>query len=290
MLLRFTRRCLKVFYTDLTSVLFSVMAVCIVIGIYILFLGDIWTDLAAGSLENSREIMDCWIMGGSLAIIPVTSTLGAFSAMVDDRVRKIEKDLICSPLRRFHIAGGYILSAFSVGVIMSLLALILAEVYIVNNGGNPHTFEEILKLIGVIAYNGIFSTVALYFIVSFFRSNGAFLTTSVVVGVLIGFFTGCYLPIGLLPEGVQNIVKMFPPSHAASLMRQIMMKAPLDYAFSLDTGHTERDWFENFMGVKYIIDGEYTTATQSLIFIGGAIALFLLAVAIKELFSRKRRG
>lgn len=286
MTLKFMYRNLKVFFRDITNVFFSIMAVCIVIGIYVLFLGDIWIDIAARNLENGKEVMDSWVMAGSLAIIPVTSCLGAFSAMVDDKVRKIEKDLICSPLKRRHITGGYILSSYLVGVLMSLFALFIAEVYIVNNGGTLLSFSALLQVIGMILYSAAFSTVALYFVLSFFRSQGAFLTISVVVGVLIGFFTGCYVPIGLLPEGVQSLVKYFPPSHASSVIRQIMMDAPMDAGFA-DEG--SREWFEEFMGVTYKNGDEFITMQDSLLFIGIALLIFLVAVAVKEYITRKKK-
>ena len=286
MTLKFTFRNLKVFFRDITNVFFSILAVCIVIGIYVLFLGDIWIDIAARNIENGKELMDSWVMAGSLAIIPVTSCLGAFSAMVDDKVRRIEKDLICSPLKKRHITGGYILSSYLVGVMMSLFALFVAELYIVNNGGQLLSLPSLLQVVGMIMYSALFSTVALYFILSFFRSQGAFLTISVVVGVLIGFFTGCYVPVGLLPEGVQGLVKYFPPSHASSVIRQIMMETPLNNGFS-DEG--SREWFEEFMGVTYKIDGEFITVTDSLLFIGAALLVFLAAVAVKEIVTRRRK-
>lgn len=286
MTLKFTFRNLKVFFRDITNVFFSILAVCIVIGIYVLFLGDIWIDIAARNIENGKEVMDSWVMAGALAIIPVTSCLGAFSAMVDDKVRKIEKDFTCSPLQRRHISGGYILSSYLVGVLMSLIALFIAELYIVNNGGELLSLTAALQVVGMILYSAAFSTVALYFILSFFRSQGAFLTISVVVGVLIGFFTGCYVPVGLLPEGVQNLVKYFPPSHASTVIRQIMMEGPMIAGFK-DEG--SREWFEEFMGVTYKMDGEFITVTDSLLFIGISLLVFLVLVAVKEYITRKKR-
>ena len=285
-MLNFAYRNLKVFFRDKVNVFFSIMAVGITVGIYILFLRDVWLTYGAGQLSNGEEVMDTWLMGGMLSIIPVTSTLGAFSAMVDDRVRKIDKDLVCSPLSNVQITGGYLLAVYLVGVLVSLLGLGLAEIYIVHNGGAALEFTQLLRVLGIILYSTAFSCVAIYFMVSFFHSSGAFLTASVVIGVLIGFLTGCYVPVGLLPEGVQWIVKVFPPSHSASLLRGIFMDKPLDTAFSAEHGFMTREGLNDYLGVTYDFNDHTVTSGESLLLISGAIAVFLLAVTVKTLLGR----
>ncbi len=288
-MLRFTYRTLKVFFRDRVNVFFSLMAVAITVGIYILFLRDVWLKYAAGGLENGEELMDAWLMGGMLSIIPVTSVLGAFSVLVDDRQRGIDRDLICSPLSGFARTGGYLLAVFSVGLLISLFGLGLAQWYISAGGGALLTVTQLFRVLGVLAYSTAFSTVALYVLVSFFRSQGAFLTATVVIGVAIGFLTGCYVPVGFLPEGVQTLVKWFPPSHSASLLRKIFMEKPLDVALSGEPGF----WFgdiKEFLGVDYRVDGVILSSGESLLFIGLALSVFLLLAAVRTLITSIRRS
>lgn len=287
-MLKFAYRNLKVFFKDRVNVFFSLMAVGITVGIYILFLRDVWLTYAAGGLVNGEEVMDSWLMGGMLAIIPVTSTLGAFSTMVDDRVRGIDKDLICSPLSGLCRVGGYLLAVYLVGILVSLLGLGLAQWYIVSGGGSLLSPGQLIRVLGVLLYSTAFSTLSLYFLLSFFRSQGAFLTTTVVIGVAIGFLTGCYVPVGFLPEGVQTLVKCFPPSHSAALFRQIFMEKPLDTALSDNPSF----WFgdmKEFLGVEYLWDDRIITARESLLFIGGGLVLFALLIALRTLLSSRRK-
>ena len=109
------------------------MGAIIVIALYILFLGDVWTDSL--DVEGSRYLMDSWIMSGVLAITSITATMGAFGTFVDDRAKGIIRDFNASPVKKYEMAGGYILSTFIIGIIMSLVALIFAEAYIVASGG-----------------------------------------------------------------------------------------------------------------------------------------------------------
>lgn len=212
-MINFTVRNLKVFFKDKTSVFFSLLAVFIIIGLYALFLGDAWTG-SFGDMPGVRYLMDSWIIAGLLAITSLTTTMGAFGIMVDDKVRKINKDFMSSPLKRSSIAGGYIFSAYIIGIIMSIAALLLSEIYIISNGGELLGGIVLLKVFTLILLATFTNTSIVLFLVSFFRSANAFTTASTVIGTMIGFLTGIYLPIGQLPGGVQWAIKLFPVSHA----------------------------------------------------------------------------
>jgi len=227
----FAKRNLLVFFRDKAAVFFSLLAVLIIIGLYALFLGEVWVGGFQG-MSGVRYLMDTWIMAGLLAVTSVTTTMGAFGIMVDDKTKKIIKDITASPLKRSSIAGGYILSSFIIGVIMSLVALALAEIYVMANGGALPDPATLVKVLGLILLSTFTNTSLVLFLVSFFRSSTAFSTASTILGTLIGFLTGIYLPIGQLPAGVQWVVKIFPVSHSAALFRQVMMADPIAQTFA----------------------------------------------------------
>jgi multidrug/hemolysin transport system permease protein len=95
--------------------------------------------------------------------------------------------------------------------------LIVAEVYILANGGELMDPGTVFKVLGLILLSTFTNTSIVLFITSFFKSNNAFATASTIIGTLIGFLTGIYLPIGQLPDVVQWVVKVFPVSHSAVL-------------------------------------------------------------------------
>lgn len=253
----FTVRNLKVFFKDRSSVFFSLLAVFTIIGLYALFLGDVWTSGFEG-MSGVRYLMDSWIMAGLLAVTSVTTTMGAYGIMVDDRARKRNKDFIASPISNRSIVGGYIASAIIIGIVMNLVTLVLAEVYIVANGGKLMGAMVLLKVLGLIVLSTVTNSSLILFMVSFFKSSNAFATASAVLGTLIGFLTGIYLPIGMLPEGVQWVVKCFPPSHAAVLLRQVIMEAPLAETFAGAPAETTAE-FKESMGVIFQF-GDWTAA------------------------------
>ncbi|WP_035294771.1 ABC transporter permease [Clostridium sp. KNHs214] len=284
-MISFAKRNLKLFFKDKSAVFFSLLGVFIIIGLYALFLGDVWTK-SLDKISNARALMDCWIMAGLVAVTSVTTTMGAFGTMVDDKVKKISKDFSSSPLKRSSIAGGYIVSAYVIGVIMSVVALVLAQIYLVASGGAMLSFVAIVKCLGLILLATLTSTSIVLFIVSFFSSVNAFATASTVIGTLIGFLTGIYLPVGNLPDTVQTFVKIFPISHAAVLLRQVVMKDQLKIAFKGAPAEYLTK-FNEMMGVTFKF-GEYevTTFVSIAILIGTAVLFFILSILN---ISRKKR-
>ncbi len=276
-------RNLKVFFRDRASVFFSLLAVLIILGLYVLFLGDVMMQEFSG-VPGAKALSDSWIMSGILAVISVTTVLGAYGTMVDDRVHKIIKDFSASPLGRGKLAGSYIVSSFVVGSIMTLLAFALSEVYIVARGGTLLSLAQAAKVIGIILLSALSNTAMISFLVSFLKSQNAFGTASSLVGTLIGFLTGIYMPVGVLPEAMQAVVKVFPVSHAALLLRRIMMEAPMGTVFAGAPEQTAQA-FRTDMGLSYSLGGAQIPAYASVAIIAGAALLFYALSVIR--FSRK---
>jgi len=57
------RRNLTVFFRDKAAVFFSLLSALIIFGLYIFFLGDLWTSNLE-SIVNGQEIMDSWLIAG----------------------------------------------------------------------------------------------------------------------------------------------------------------------------------------------------------------------------------
>lgn len=270
-------RNLKVFFKDKTSVFFSLLAVFITVGLYLLFLGDIWVSNFSG-YEGVRYMMDSWIMAGILAITSVTTAMGAYGTMIDDKTKKIDKDFTVSPFSAQKRTLAYIISAVIIGIIMSLVTLILAEIYIVINGGELMSFTALIKVLGLIVLSTTTNSALVFFIVSFFSTNSSFGTASTVIGTLIGFLTGVYLPIGQLPETVQYIIKVFPPSHSASLFRRVMMADPIAVTFAGAPAEYLTTFYDQ-MGITISFGSTTLPAWANiLVLIGSAVIFYCLAL------------
>ncbi len=280
-------RNLKIFFRQKSTVFFSLLGVFVIIGLYVLFLGDVWINYIPKGLLGADNLMKNWIIAGIVSVASITTTMGAFGIMVEDRVRKTSKDFFSAPIKRSKIVGGYILSAFVVGIIMSSITLVIGELYIAVSGGTILSAVSILKFFGVMIISVMSSSSMVFFLVSFFSSTSAFTTASTILGTLIGFLTGIYLPIGTLPEAVQWIVKLFPVSHAGALMRQIMLKESVAVSFA-GVPESYVSGFKKMMGVNYSY-GEYTATATAHIIVLISVAFVFFALALWNV-SRKRKA
>jgi len=284
MIFNIAKRNLKLFFRDKASVFFSLLAVFIIIGLYVLFLGNMLTSNMEWMGDSARFVMDSWIMAGLLAVTSLTTTMGAYGIMIEDKTKKVLKDFTASPVRRSALVGGYILSSFIIGVIMSVITFVLAEVYIVAYGGELMNLAGMLRVFLCILLSVLSSSAMVFFMVSFFKSTNAFATASTVIGTLVGFLTGIYIPIGSLPASVQTAIRIFPVSHAGALMRQIMMEAPLKAA---GLPAEAEEGFRLSMGVNYKFgDTILSPAASIVILLATAVVFYALALVN---VSRKRK-
>lgn len=279
-------RNLRLYFRDKTAVFFSFLSVFIIIGLYALFLEKTLTS-GYGNAHGVKFLINSWLCAGILTVTSVTTPLGTLGTLVNDRTRKIYRDFAASPIPRRKIAGGYIVSAFTVSFILSLAAFAAAEGFIVCEGGKllaPAAVGKILALLLISAFSG---STMMFFLVSFLSSQSAYATASTIVGTLIGFLTGIYVPIGALPDSVQSVVRFFPLSHSAMLMRQIMMQKATSATFAgAPAGRVEK--FRLSMGVVYRFGGQNITAFWSICFLLGSSLLFcVLSVLVLK---RKRKS
>ena len=284
-MISFVSRNLKVFFRDKTAVFFSLLAVLIVLGLYIFFLGDVWVD-SFPNIKGVKNLMNCWIIAGLIGVTSVTANMGAFGTMIEEKSKNKIKDFYVSPIKKSKIVGGYIISSFIVGSMMSVVTLIISQIYLVYSGVYVLNFKELTEVFLIILMTSLSNSAMILFIVSLFSSEKAFSTASTIVGTLIGFITGIYLPISMLPDSVQIIVKLFPTSHGISILRQIFMKKQMDISFA-DVPTNYINEFKESMGVVYYINDKLVSNTTSIfILIASTIIFFSLAVLI--LYKKKK--
>ena len=284
-MISFVSRNLKVFFRDKTAVFFSLLAVLIVLGLYIFFLGDVWVD-SFPNIKGVKNLMNCWIIAGLIGVTSVTANMGAFGTMIEDKSKNKIKDFYVSPIKKSKIVGGYIISSFIVGSMMSVVTLIISQIYLVYSGVDVLNFKELTEVFLIILMTSLSNSAMILFIVSLFSSEKAFSTASTIVGTLIGFITGIYLPISMLPDSVQIIVKLFPTSHGISILRQIFMKKQMDISFA-DVPTNYINEFKESMGVVYYINDKLVSNKASVfILIASTIIFFFLAVLI--LYKKKK--
>lgn len=261
------KRNLKLYYRDKTSVFFSLLSVLIILGLYILFLSDVTSNELP--IKEAKAFVDIWMIAGIMAVSSLTSTLGALGVVVMDKENKRLLDFKISPLSNRSLMFAYLLSAVIVGIIMSIIVFLVASVYLfvrVSPVFNTFTYLKILSLI-ILSVSS--STSIVFFVVSLISTQNAYTTISIVLGTIVGFLTGIYVPIGSLPSFVQTLIIIFPVSHSALLFKQVMLKNSL-----LDIPVKIMHELEETFGVVYTL-GEFTLSIgHSIVYLLVCILLF----------------
>ncbi len=278
-MLDFAFRNLVLFFKDKTAVVLAFLAEFIVVGLYILFMRDNLIGGFAG-VTNVEALLDAWMIAGVLGITPVTTTMGAYAIMVEDRAKKIAHDFMISPMHKSSLFTGYMISAVIIGFCMSLLLLGLAVVYMYICHDVNLLVVDMVDLLYVVGVNTVASASLVLFLVSFIKTSNALAGCCTIIGALIGFLTGIYLPVGSLPEGVRTLVKCFPISHGVALFRRILTEPFLTDCFGSAQSEGAVQ-FAKYMGVWYYFDGQIFAEKNSLLLLFGTTVVFLVLTVLK---------
>lgn len=266
------KRNLKCYFRNKSSVFFSMLTIIIVFLLYIFFLGD----NTATDFKNAtgfRFLLDSWVMAGILAITGVTTTYGALEVMVRDDENRVSNDFLTSPLKRSHLAAGYVVSTFVIGLVMSLFTLLLAELYIWAQGGELLTADNLLKTLGLIILSVASSSAICFFLVSFIKRLSSFTAVDIIIGTAIGFVAGVYIPIGSMSSSVQFIMKLFPVSYMASLFRTVMMEQAMAKTFASAPAEIV-ETFQQDMGMVFQFSGQTVSVLNSIVILLAVTILF----------------
>ena len=263
----------KVFRRDKTQVFFSLLSVIIVIVLYAIFLQKMQVDAIEQVTEATPKLITMvneWLVAGLLSMMAVTTTLGAFAIAVRDMESKATADFLTAPISRATIQMSYVLNAFIIGCLFSFVALIGCEIFIVSTGG------ELLSLLLASVFN--------MFLVLFVSTQNAFSTLSTIVGTVLGFLCGVYVPVGVLPSFAQQLIMYFPISHTTLLLRNAFMESSIANVFDgVPTEHVES--YKLNYGIIYELNGHAVSLTTSYIII--LITIVLLALLSIIIFKKK---
>ena len=281
-------RNVRVFLRDKTAVLFTFLSVFIIVSLYALFLGDSMVGRLAehiGDIRIAQAFTDTWVMAGVLVVSSVTVTLGALEIVISDKNNGSTKDFLVAPIRRWQIVMAYLMSSWAVGLIMGLLVLALSQFYIAVRGGDLISLRGLLGVIGLMVVNVLSFSASNYLLVSFLSSNAAFSTFSTIIGTMVGFVTGVYVPLGILPGFVQNIIQLIPATHSAAIMRRLFMAAPLKGMYENVSVEIAEE-FTSVYGIVLHRGGSTIGGWASISYIAAVGAVFFGASVLRML--RKR--
>lgn len=291
------KRNILIYMRDKGTVFYSILSTLIILGLMILFLGDMNSKDIVHALEqmggardaeadraNADYLIMMWTLAGILVSNTVTVTMTVMGCMIKDEENKRLASFYVAPVKRIYVALSYIFSAWVIGIMMCLITLAAFQGYMVVIGQTLLAGTAWLRLLGMIVLNSFVYASAAYLIALFVHSMSAWSGLLTVIGTLVGFVGAIYLPMAALPEKVADVLKCLPVLHGAAMMRVVCTAEAVETTFAgLPTEAVEV--FREKMGITVVMgDGPVSFLVQA----GYLLVLGLVIIAVAAFISRKR--
>ncbi len=237
------KRNLLMYLRDKGVVFFSLLSMMVTLCLMIFFLGDINIDVLTDKLAilpgrnavqdeaNAFLLILNWTIGGIISVNAVMVTLSAYSAMIKDKNSKRSDAIHTSPVSRVIVALSYITSTCLSAIIICVLTFFIAEVYCVIKGAAILSVSSHIKIIVMIFINSFSYSSIMFLFASLVKTESAWSGFGTVIGALVGFFGGIYMPIGQLSSVLQNIVKCTPVIYSTVMFRNVICEDMMGVLF-----------------------------------------------------------
>ncbi|MGL4344258.1 MAG: ABC transporter permease [Cellulosilyticaceae bacterium] len=277
-----TKRNIKLYTRNRSLIFLSMLTILVIIALNVIFLQKMNVDNLMSLLPISEQKATLLISSLTFAGILFTSTitvpLAVMDTMIEDEAKKRMIAFTTSPISKLQLTLGYSLAAFLMGCIVSFLTLILSQAYLLFLGGSLLSLDTMLKLIGLIVITVFSSSTMVFFLTTWTRTPGSFSVLNTILGTLIGFIAGIYLPLGMLPDLVQQILKFFPGLYAASFMRELFTTSLLEELFTGAPANALVQ-YQDFMGISLHWGNTQVLPLHQLLILLGSGILFVIASA-----------
>ncbi|MDR1807575.1 MAG: hypothetical protein LBR33_06645 [Propionibacteriaceae bacterium] len=227
------RRNLRAFLRDRLTVFFTFLAPVIFIFLFIIFYRNLVStqieeDLPNTPVSDILGLCDSWLFASAVLLATFTCTLGMLNAFVLDRETGRFSDYLVSPVRRWQLALGYILSTWLVATVISTLLMLAGPLWALLLGQAVMGPVAILRAIGAIALSALVFATFNTLIATFITSWAAFAGFAIVMGTSIGFLGFCYVPPVSLSPLVNTVLGIMIFAQGAALIRGQVMAPAID--------------------------------------------------------------
>lgn len=280
-MLALLKRNFTLYFRNRSGVFFSLLGALISFLLYIIFLQKNLTD-AWFQLPDKTSLLNNWLMGGTLAVTGITTSFTALTQMVQDRENQVDQDLFLTDLGNWGLQASYLISSIIISFVMQVFMFAVMSLYFKESPVISHLPEIAL----IMLLSSLISSLVNVLLIYRFQSVDSLGKLATIVGTASGFLVGTYIPIGVLPDFAQIIMKCTPATYIASLYRQVLMKEPLETTFTGNSGLLQE--FQEKMGIQ--INWQELLTKEETYFIVVIISLvaILLWVLFVKVFSKRK--
>ncbi len=280
-MLALLKRNFILYFRNRSGVFFSLLGALISFLLYIIFLQKNLTD-AWTQLPDNTKLLNNWLMGGTLAVTGITTSFTALTQMVQDRENQVDQDLFLTDLGSWGLQVSYLISSIIISFVMQVFMFAVMSLYFRESPVISYLPEITL----IMLLSSLLSSVVNILLIYRFQSVDSLGKLATIVGTASGFLVGTYIPIGVLPDFAQIIMKCTPATYIASLYRQILMKERLETAFTGNSSLLQE--FQEKMGIQINWQELLTKEeTYFIVVIISLVAIFLWLLFVKVFRKRK---
>lgn len=289
-------RSLKIFLKDKASVFFSLLAPLIVLGLYLLFLGDIQMDGIKAAFEGApiddkllKSFVDSWMLAGVVSVACVTVSFSVQGITVQDREKGVLNDMLASPISRGIIDISYLISNFVVTLCICLIVLAVAFVYVAITGW-ALSFVDVVLLIALTIMSVLSASVISTLVGLAFRTSSQHSAFVGIISAVIGFVMGAFMPLSAFPKGVQYVTLFVPATYSAALYRNLFMRGALEKIDAALPG--AEDGLKGSFSMELDFFGKTIGTDMQAVIFAAFIALTLaawIAIAVAKAVKGKKR-
>ena len=212
-MLALLKRNFLLYFRNRSGVFFSLLGALISFILYIIFLQKNLTD-AWAQLPNRGPVLNNWLMSGTLAVTGITTSLAALTQSVKDREHQVDQDLYLSDQGKWRLAFSYQTSAIIISFSMQILMYVLMCGYF----REVPALSLLPEVLLIMLLSSLLSSLVNAIFVYFFHSVDSLGKFSTIVGTASGFLVGTYVPLGVLPDFAQLLMKCTPATYILSLI------------------------------------------------------------------------
>ncbi|MDU2560777.1 MAG: ABC transporter permease [Streptococcus mitis] len=280
-MLALLKRNFILYFRNRSGVFFSLLGALISFLLYIIFLQKNLTD-AWSQLPDNTNLLNNWLMGGTLAVTGITTSFTALTQMVQDRENQVDQDLFLTDLGSWGLQVSYLISSIAISFVMQVFMFAVMGFYFKESLVISHLPEIAL----IMLLSSLLSSLINILLIYRFQSVDSLGKLATIVGTVSGFLVGTYVPIGVLPDFAQIIMKCTPATYIASLYRQILMKEPLETAFTGNSSLLKE--FQAKMGIQINWQELLTKEETYFIVVIISFVAILLWLLFVKVFSRRK--
>ncbi|WP_026881124.1 ABC transporter permease [Clostridium akagii] len=204
------KRNLTNFTRDKLRLIFSIF-----MSVFLLFIFSFVMKGAAKGIENPLN----YLISGIIIMTVFQTALSNSSNILEDISMGVMKEVLVSPIARWQISIGQVLSSTIIAVAQSLIMIVIGLFM-----GLSINVIQFLQMLGVmVAVGATFSSLGLY-VATLAKSSTTFQIMINVVILPFTFLSGAYIPTTTMPKILLPFVYINPLTYTTAIFRYITLK------------------------------------------------------------------